>query len=59
MGRFDVLASTASYSAQAAGRGGELEGLHLRYEAVMPGWSGEPWVSLPNPIVVIAQVVDR
>jgi hypothetical protein len=59
MGRFDVMAATATYSAFAAGRGGQLEGLHLQYQAVVPGWSGQPGQSLPNPIVFVAEVMAR
>jgi hypothetical protein len=59
MGTFDVMSSTAFYSAFAVGRGGELEGLHLEYQAVVPGWSGEPGASLPNPIVFVARVASR
>lgn len=58
-GRFDIMASTASYSARMVGRGGELEGLHLQYDAVAPGWSGAPGVSPPNPIVFIVELGDR
>jgi hypothetical protein len=59
MGQFDIRAFTASYAAVAVGRGGDLEGLRLQYHAVSPGWSGQPGMSPPYPIVFTAEVIDR
>ncbi len=57
MGRFDMMNAATAYSCRAIGRGGDLAGLSLNYEAVMPGWSATPGV--PNPIVFVAEVRDR
>jgi hypothetical protein len=56
MGQFDILSATTIYTAFGVGRGGQLDGLHLHYQAVMPGLSSP---GVPRMIVFVAQVRER
>jgi hypothetical protein len=54
-GQFDMMNAATAYSCRAIGLGGDLAGLSLKYEAVMPGWSAP---GVPNAIVFVANVRD-